>query len=104
MTQIWVGFSEVMGFRDLISEYIDPYFGPVEDGEEPIGRFEHEFGASRSEPGSFEVYEKLQENEEAFDLAFVLERFPFPDQPDGLTDIDWHKHVGCVISRTIATN
>ena len=91
MTKIWVGVSETMGFRDLIVEYIDPFFGPVDEDDEPVGRFELEFGASEIRPGSFEVYEKPIEPEEEFDLAFVLARFPFPDCPPGLNAIDWAK-------------
>ena len=89
MTQVWIGFSEVLGLRDLIVEYIDPYFGPVEDEDEPVGRFESAFGASRNGPGSFEVYEKVMESDEDFDVEFALRRFPFPDHPDGLNEIDW---------------
>ena len=91
MSQVWIGFSEVLGFRDLIVEYIDPYFGPVEDEDEPVGRFERVFGASRNGAGSFEVYEKPMESDEDFDVEFVLRRLPFSERLNGLNEIDWCK-------------
>ncbi|MFY1713332.1 hypothetical protein J3366_17785 [Tritonibacter mobilis] len=92
MTKIWVGYSESLGFRDLIITYIDPYFGPVEEeDDEPVGLFELEFGASPNGPGSFEVYEKTPENENLFGLDHVLARFPFEEVPVGLRTINWSK-------------
>lgn len=92
MTKIWVGYSESLGVRDLIPTYIDPFFVPAdEENEEPVGRFELEFGASRNEPGSYEVYEKMPEDKEIFDLDYVLARFPFEEVPAGLRTIDWSK-------------
>ena len=91
MTKVWVGYSEVLGFRDLIVDYIDPYFGPVDDNEEPVGRFERLFGAARSQPGSFEVYEKTSENDDVFGYKYVLDSFPFSDRPSGLGGIDWRQ-------------
>ena len=85
MTKIWVGYSQSLGFRDLITTYIDPFFGPVEDFDvEARGRLELEFGAVKSDPGSFEAYEKTAENEGQFGLDYVLTRFPFEDVPAGL--------------------
>ena len=92
MSKIWVGYSESLGFRDLIITYIDPYFGPVEeDDDEPVGLLELEFGASPSGPGSFEVYEKTPENENLFCFDDVLARFPFDEVPVGLRTINWSK-------------
>jgi len=92
MTKIWVGYSESLGFRDLIINYIDPFFGPVEDDDdEPVSRFELEFGASPIGPGSFEVYEKTPENQEQYGLDHVLALFPFAEAPAGLRTINWSK-------------
>ncbi|OUD08489.1 hypothetical protein BVC71_13395 [Marivivens niveibacter] len=92
MSKIWVGYSESLGFRDLIITYIDPYFAPVEgDDDEPVGLLELEFGASRNGPGSFEVYEKTPENENQFCFDHVLDWFPFEEVPLGLRTINWSK-------------
>ncbi|SFR04513.1 hypothetical protein [Poseidonocella sedimentorum] len=93
MTQIWVGYSETLSFSDLISTYIDPYWGPFEDeyAGELVGQFELEFGASANDPGSFEVYGMTPENENIFGLDYVLAGFPFDEVPVGLSMIDWSK-------------
>ena len=87
-----MGYSEILGFRDLITTYIDPYFGTVrENDSEQVGRFELEFGASTNDPGSFEVYEKTSDIEAQYGLDYVLTRFPFEEVPAGLKTINWGK-------------
>ncbi|CUH80108.1 hypothetical protein [Tropicibacter naphthalenivorans] len=90
MTKIWVGFSESLGFRDLIPTYIDPFYGPVEEhNDDPVGLLELEFGASPNGPGSFEAYEKTPENEQQFGLEHIMTQFPFEEVPVGLRTVNW---------------
>ncbi len=86
MTQVWVGVSRTLQFRELIVQYIDPYFQPVAGDEDPVPFLVSEFGADRIGPGDFECYDGSDEP-----LSF--ERFqqlvPFHAALPGLEALDW---------------
>ena len=83
MAQIWVGYSKTLGFRDLIVDYIDPFFGPVDDGDDPVARLVAEFGAGPIGPGDFEAYDEAPTAEE------FLNSVPFSFPASELDAVDW---------------
>ncbi|NNE86782.1 MAG: hypothetical protein HKN27_01795 [Silicimonas sp.] len=88
MTQVWLGTSETLGFRDLIVQYIDPFFAPVAEDETPTAKLQNSFGAAPIDPGMFEVYDDAngQLNAQA-----VLQRLPFDLPIEALSPVDWTK-------------
>lgn len=92
MARIWIGYSESLGFKELIVSYIDPFFAPVsEKNDEPVGLLISDFGASQISPGDFEVYENDESPEAHFDFEHVMGLFPFSDRPHRLEGISWDK-------------
>ncbi len=86
MTQVWVGVSRTLPFRELIVQYVDPYFQPVAEGEDPVPFLVSEFGADPIGPGDFECYDGASE-------PLSLERFqqltPFHAALPGLEALHW---------------
>ena len=89
MTQVWVGVSKALDFEELIVEYIDPYWGPVDKDDGPVGKLELDLGASRIQPGDFEVYDKNPVTGESLVANSVMMQLPFSSELSGLTKVDW---------------
>jgi hypothetical protein len=86
MVQVWIGLSTTLDFTQLICKYIDPFFGPVEEGSNPVGLLEAEFGSRRFNPSDYEVFAKADYPDEKFDHSLFQRLAPFADPAPGLRD------------------
>ena len=86
MAQVWVGYSSNLGFRDLIVAYIDPFFAPVEDEDDPVARLVQDFGADPIGPGDFEAHERT---DKALTPGAFLDSVPFSVPASELNGLDW---------------
>ncbi len=88
MTQVWIGCSETLESKDLITRYLDPYFTRVdlegEIPENPQALLETEFGAGEIDPGTFEVYDRTHYPNDVFDAELFAQKVPFSDAFPGL--------------------
>ena len=90
MRQVWIGFSRVLRWEELIRRYIDPWhkvpaaFLDLENRAGEVPELVRSFGASVIDLGGFEVYSREHAGESAFDYAFYQKCKPFPEHPPNL--------------------
>jgi hypothetical protein len=91
MAVIWVGFSRSLGFCELITRYIDPFFSAPPPFADDIGKPAAEvaelvrsFGAPELGPGDFEVYDRVDFPAENFDYGLFARIVPFRTVAPGL--------------------
>jgi hypothetical protein len=95
MRKIWVGVSRTLGFKALITCYIDPYFSRVSDDQEPLAELVRSFGAAQFGPGDYEVYAREHYPDERFDYALFQRLAPFAQAAPSLQRIR-HDELTCM--------
>lgn len=95
MQRIWVGVSRTLAFKALITSYIDPYYSKVSDDHVRLAELVRSFGASRFDPGDYEVYAREHYPNEGFDYALFQRLAPFTQGAPGLQRIR-HGELACM--------